>query len=517
MASASSDGLPLMDARDLVGQMFMVDFSGTSPTPELERLIIEDGVGGVILFDKNIAAPRQVASLTNALQALAARGVRPPLLVSADQEGGPVARLRVGATHFPSAMAFGAAGSEALVASAAGITARELRAVGIRMNMAPVLDVNSNPANPVIGVRSFGEAPALVARLGTAAVRAMQAAGVVATAKHFPGHGDTSLDSHTALPIVPHALARIESVELVPFAAAVRAGVGAVLTAHVVFPALDPDRPATLSSAILTLLRERLGFAGVVVTDSMAMRAITDGLAPGEAAVRAVLAGCDLVLACGPADAQREAVEAVRRAVAGGRITSGQITASASRILALKRRLGLFERATVPEEDVERTVGLPTHLAVADRVAEAAVTLVRDSGGVIPLPSGPVAVVAGNGRDTAQRLVETLEMQGRTAAVVPIERIDSVDRGSVLVVLLDEDRAPRDAPARARIQGVTRLVLAHGPAVIVSVGVPYLLAEVPPEAACLSVYGSDPASLRAAARVLLGMLRPRGRLPVSLG
>ncbi len=506
-----------MDTQDPIGQMFMVDFTGTTPTPEVEHLIVEEGVGGVILFDKNVAAPHQIAALTNALQALAARRGGSPLLVSADQEGGPVARLREGATRFPSAMAFGAAGSEALVASAAGITARELRAVGVRMNLAPVLDVNNNPANPVIGIRSFGESPALVARLGAAAVRALQAAGVVATGKHFPGHGDTAQDSHTTLPTVPHGRERIESVELVPFRAAIRAGVGAVLTAHVVFPALDPDQPATLSRAVLTMLREHLGFTGLVVTDSMAMRAITDRLPPGEAAVQAVLAGCDLILALGHVEAQREALAAVRKAVAAGRIPSAQVAASASRVLAVKRRLGLFERATVAEDRVGEAVGLPVHQAVADRVAEQAVTLVGDQNGVIPLPPGPVGVAADKGlEETAQRFVGALENGGRTGSVIPPEKIAVANRGAPVVVLIDDQRAPLDAAARSRIQSVTRAALTRGPTVVVAVGSPYGLAEVLPEAARLAVYASDPASLRAAARVLLGTLRPRGRLPVSL-
>jgi beta-N-acetylhexosaminidase len=414
-------------------------------------------------------------------------------------------------------MAFGSAGSEALVSSAAGVTARELRAVGVRMNLAPVLDVNSNPANPVIGVRSFGEAPALVGRLGAAAVRALQAAGVVAAAKHFPGHGDTSQDSHAALPVVPHDRGRIESVELVPFRAAIRAGVGAVLTAHVVFPALDPDHPATLSRAILTLLRERLGFSGLVITDSMAMRAITDRWTPGDAAVQAVLAGCDIVLACGPVTAQREALAAVRQAATSGRIPAQQIAASASRVLEVKRRLGLFERAMVPEEEVENRVGLPAHRAVADRVAEAAATLVGDPHGVFPLPPGPIAVAWGEGLEgTAHRLVSALEALRRTAFAVRATEIATGNSGSAIVVLIDDHRSPLDAAARSRIRDTARTALTRAPTVVVSVGSPYGLAEVPPEAASVAVYASDPASVRAAARVLLETLRPRGHLPVSL-
>ncbi len=507
----------MTETHDPIGQLFMLDFTGFEPSSGIERLIAEDGIGGVILFDKNITAPRQVAQLTNALQRIASAAGRPPLLMGADQEGGPVVRLRAGATHFPSAMAFGAAGSEALVAASAGITARELRAVGIQMNMAPVLDVNNNPANPVIGIRSYGEDPALVTKLGVAAVRAMQASGVLATAKHFPGHGDTTLDSHLTLPIVAHDRVRLERVELAPFQAAIRAGVGAVMTAHVVYPALDPDRPATLSPAILsTLLRDRLGFAGLVVTDSMAMRAVADHFSAGEAAVLAVLAGADILLALGPEEAQREAIEAVRGALEGGRIPAERIAASAARIQEAKRRLSLPARAMVPEDAVESEVGIDEHLRVADHVAEAAVTLVRDPGGVLPLGARRVAVVAEVPvADTATLFVRALHTEGRDAAVVPGDRLDAAGEDAAFAVVMN-GRAAGDAEASAAAVRVINAALSRGPTVVVSVGAPYVLAAVPEGAACLAVFGADPTSLHAAARVLTGALRPRGHLPVSL-
>ncbi|HYM71219.1 MAG TPA: beta-N-acetylhexosaminidase, partial [bacterium] len=380
-----------MDTHALIGQLFMVDFTGYVPNADVVRLIEREGVGGVILFVKNVDSARQMATLTNALQEIAAGAGHAPLLVSADQEGGSVTRLPREATHFPSAMAFGAAASEALAASAAGVTARELRAVGIRMNMAPDLDVNNNPANPVIGVRSFGEDPRLVARLGSAVVRATQAAGVLATAKHFPGHGDTAKDSHLDLPVVSHPLAHLDAIELPPFVAAIRAGVGAVMTAHVVYPALDPDRPATLSPLVLGVLRERLGFSGLIVTDSMAMRAITDRLSPGDAAVQAILAGVDIVLACGSAAAQQEASDGVRRAVADGRIPASRIAEAVARVTTAKRRLGLMERATVNADGADAEVGAPAHRDVANHAAEAAVTLVRGGRSAVPLPPRPIA------------------------------------------------------------------------------------------------------------------------------
>jgi beta-N-acetylhexosaminidase len=502
---------------DLVGQMFMVDFTGLEPIPEVERLIVDDGVGGVILFDKNISAPRQVATLTNALQGAARASGRLPILLGVDQEGGPVARLRMGATHFPSAMAFGAARSEALAASAAGITARELRALGLHMNMAPDLDVNNNPANPVIGVRSYGEDPRLVARLGTASIRAMQASGVLATAKHFPGHGDTSQDSHVTLPLVPHTRARIEAVELVPFRAAIRVGVGAVMTAHVVFQALDPERPATLSPAVLGFLRSELGFPGLIVTDSMGMRAITDRISPGDAAVQAVIAGADLILALGPITAQREALAGVRRAVAAGQVPADRIAESAGRVVEAKRRLGLLERSLVSVDEVEARVGIPAHQAVADHVADAAATLVRDPGNVLPLRSARIAVVAWDAdAKAAEGLARALCASGREAEVVPVASLDAVGAGVPLVVPVSPGSGPAAEAAGARMQDVVRAGLARGPVVAIATGTPYILARVPEKAACLAVYGTDPASLGAAARVLVGAVQPRGVLPVSL-
>lgn len=502
---------------DLVGQMFMVDFTGLEPIPEVERLIVEDGVGGVILFDKNISAPRQVAALTNALQEIARSSDRLPLLLGVDQEGGPVARLRMGATHFPSAMAFGAARSEALAASAAGITARELRALGLHMNMAPDLDVNNNPANPVIGVRSYGEDPRLVARLGTASIRAMQASGVLATAKHFPGHGDTSQDSHVTLPVVPHAQKRLDAIELLPFRAAIRIGVAAVMTAHVVFKALDPDRPATLSPAVLGFLRSDLGFGGLIVTDSMGMRAITDRFPRGDAAVQAVVAGADLILALGPIDAQREALAAVRRAVAAGQVPAERIAESAGRVVEAKRRLGLLERSLVSSDEVEARVGIPAHLAVADHVADAAATVVRDSGRVLPLAPARIVVAGWDANaKAADGLAQALRANGRNAEVVPPDRLETAGAGAALVVPVNIGSGPDAEAATRRMQDGVRAGLTRGPVVVIATGTPYLLAQVPEGAASLAVYGADPASLGAAARVLTGTVRPRGVLPVTL-
>ena len=507
--------MPRVSAPDFIGELFMVDFTGREPSAEVERLV-RDGVGGIILFEKNVAGPAQIATLTNALQRTATDVGHPPLLISMDQEGGPVVRLRAGATHFPSAMAFGAAGSEAVVASAAGITARELRAVGVQLNFAPVLDVNTNPLNPVIGVRSYGEDPDRVGRLGAAAVRAMEVSGVAATVKHFPGHGDTVVDSHLGLPLVTHDLRRLDRIELAPYRQAIAAGCAAVMTAHIVFKAIDADRPATVSPAVLGFLRERMGFQGVIVTDSMAMDAITGYARPGEAAVQAVAAGADIVLACGALEAQREALRAVREAAERGRIPAARIADAVARVGALKKRFRLAHRTMVSVEDVPRRVGVPAHLVVADHAAEAALTVVRDPRGLLLLQSASFTVIDGAAADgTAARLAEALRAAGREAVSAPLQGVGHIAAGAVRVVPVGHPR--RDTPeTRAAAARAAQAAAAGGPIIAVAVGAPYVLSEMPAGATCLAVYGDDPASLRAAARALAGLITPQGTLPVSL-
>jgi beta-N-acetylhexosaminidase len=314
------------------------------------------------------------------------------------------------------------------------------------------------------------------------------------------------LDSHLALPIVAHPRARLDATELVPFRAAIRAGVSAVLTAHVVYPALDPDRPATLSPAIIGALRGELGFGGLVVSDSMQMRAIADHHRPGEAAVEAVLAGVDLLLALGPVEAQWEALAAVRAAVDSGRIPAARIREAAGRVLAVKRRLGLVERALVREEDVAGCVGLPEHQALADRIAAAAVTIVRDRPGVIPLPAGPVASM-----ETADRLAEALGAAGRPATPATLK-----SGIAAAIVVPIGGSSPGDPSLPARVHELTQQASRYGPTVAVSVDVPYPLASVARECACVAVYGADPSALKAAAAVLGGSLRAKGRLPVTV-
>lgn len=508
-----------MEPSTSVAQLVMVDFSGAEPTADVEQLIADEGIGGVILFGKNIVSPRQVAQLTNTLQGIAARASRPPLLISIDQEGGIVARITEPGTVFPSAMAIGATGSVLFAEQAGAITARELRAVGIVVNHAPVLDVNTNPENPIIGIRAFGDDPEEVARLGVAYMQGLQSNGVAATAKHFPGHGDTQQDSHLALPTLAHDWTRLSGIELLPFQAAIGAGCDGIMTAHIAVPAIDPSGvPATLSPLVLEgVLRVRLGFRGVVFTDSMRMLAIARHHSPGYAAFAAVRAGADVVLACGEVDQQREVIGALRRAVERGTMPSQRIEASVGRLTALRRKYGLLDRPLVDEGAVERVVGIPEHRAVAQRIAEAAVTVVRDEARLLPLPSGRVCVVdAGMGTQDS-KLGEALKGLRMEITELPLDRLLAgipFREGVRIVAVTCNWHGGAD---RQQIAAVQQLAARYRDRlIVVATGNPYELSQFPDVGTFVATYSPDPASLTAAARILCGQLLPKGRLPVSL-
>ena len=315
---------------------------GWQTETQAEALTDEFGAGGIILMGRNIGTPDETAAQIAGMQARAAELGLPPLFVAVDQEGGRVQRL--GPPRYParpSAREIGQSeDAEARARVEAASLGRELRALGFNWDFAPVLDVDNNPDNPVIGDRSYSPDPERVAALGVQAVRGLQEdAGILACGKHFPGHGDTDTDSHLALPRISHSRARLESVEMVPFRAALAAGLGAVMTSHILFPAIDPTLPATLSPAILTgLLREEIGFEGLVITDDLEMRGIADHWGAGEAAVLAVLAGADLLLCCHTYDTQQEIAAALTDATASGRIPAARLAESLARIARAKTR-----------------------------------------------------------------------------------------------------------------------------------------------------------------------------------
>ena len=358
-----------MTLREKIGQLFMLGFHGTEPSTELRDLFKSYHPGGVILFSRNLENPEQAAHLTNALQKLAPKM---PLYVSIDQEGGRVARLPKGFTVFPGQGALGQAGTTALAYAFAEVTASELRTIGVNMDLAPVLDVNTNPRNPIIGDRAFGHDPEQVETLGLAVIAGLQDNGVMACGKHFPGHGDTAADSHKELPTVAHGIDRLREIELRPFAHCFANGLAAVMTAHVRYPAWDQDHPATLSPTILTdLLRAQLHFKGLILTDDLEMHAILDHYGIEDAAVRALRAGADLLLICKDPGRQVAAMEAVHRAVKTGEIPEPQLEQAVLRVLEAKDRYLLPYAPADPKSAAER-VGTKQHREVAHAIREAA-------------------------------------------------------------------------------------------------------------------------------------------------
>ena len=347
-----------MTLREKVGQLLMVGFEGTELSAEFIAWLKEYRPGGVILFTRNLVDPLQIARLTNSLQEQVSGE---PLLIAIDQEGGRVSRLPKAFTIFPPAAKVAGCHAPALTYQTAAITAKELRSVGINMNMAPVLDINTNPSNPIIGDRAYGQDPDQVCTMGTAIISGLHDHGVIACGKHFPGHGETTTDSHKELPVVNLTKERLEQVELKPFQHAISQGLRAMMSAHVHYPALDDTTPATLSHTVMTdLLRDNLGFTGLSLSDDLEMNAIVDHSSVGDAAVRCLQAGIDILLICHRQDRQTEACEAVERAMTSGDLSMKQIEASLTRLSEIKQRF-LHPYQPVDLAAIPKTVGCPTH------------------------------------------------------------------------------------------------------------------------------------------------------------
>ncbi len=495
-------------------------------------------VGGVIV---SVGSPTEVAAKLNWMQSLA----KLPLLVASDLEGGAGFRFGGvlhaptniglgGATRFPSLMALGAAGEPGLAYEMGRVTALEARAIGVHVAFAPVLDVNNDPENPVINVRSLGEDPERVASLGAAFVRGVQEHGAIATAKHFPGHGDTSTDSHLALPVIRVTRERMDSVELPPFQRAIDAGVGGVMTAHVAVPEITGARtPATLESAVLTdMLRGEMRFGGLVFTDAMDMSAVDAGFERGEAAVRAVEAGADVILMPPDIAAARDGIVA---AVRSGRLSEERVDESVLRILRAKERLGLDRTRMVDIPSVHKVVGIGPHRAVAREVAGRSVAVLKDERGLLPLRGTPGARVYSvayrrpqdvrAGRAFNARLRQTYRRL-RTAFVDADTRADEyarvLDRArSMQLTVVSLHVAVRTASGTVALPDeavdfVAALARSGTPHVVVAFGNPYLLDEFPAVRAYVAAWSSVPVSETAAAAALLGEFPVTGRTPARI-
>ena len=523
--------LASLTVRQQVGQLVIPWLSGSYTALDdslfqvAARWVDSLEIGGLIV---SVGSPLDIATKLNTLQ----QRSRLPLLVSADLEWGAGMRV-VGATAFPHIMAVGATGDPRDAYTIGAAAAVEGRAVGIHVNFAPDADVNNNPANPIINTRSFGEDPRTVSRLVAEYVRGLHEHGMLATLKHFPGHGDTQTDSHIGLPVITAGYGRLDSLELVPFRAGIAAGADVVMSAHIAFPALTGSNdPATLSAAVLTgLLRDSLRFPGLVVTDALMMGAIVTKYGAGEATVRAFLAGSDLLLI--PADPD-SAVLAMTAAVAAGRVTPQRLAQSVRRVLEIKRRLGLFERRTVPLDSIPHVVGSKRFQDAANDIAVRSLTLVRDVGGRLHAlrgHPGRLALIAyadeANG-SVGLFLTDLLRQGGDTVEYFrlwPMSGTLSYDSARVTIA-----RAPatvfitnvRPISGKGNIalpDSLAQLITltdAARPTVLVSLGSPYLLNQTPAVRSYLIAWSGVRASERAVALALLGRVPLGGHLPTRL-
>ncbi|HEY3013267.1 MAG TPA: glycoside hydrolase family 3 N-terminal domain-containing protein [Gemmatimonadales bacterium] len=521
--------LPL---RDKIAQLVVPWIPGSYAAFDDEAFMRMQGwvdslhIGGLIV---SVGSPYDVAAKLNRLQERS----RLPLLIGSDLEGGTAIRLN-GGTPFPPNMGVGASGSDSDAYQIGRVTALEGRAVGIHLAFAPVADVNNNPANPIINTRSFGEDPRAVGRLVADEIRGLQDHGMLATAKHFPGHGDTGTDSHIALPVITSNWARLDSVELVPFRSAIAAGVTSIMSAHIAMPGINGGQlqPGTVAPNILTgILRDSLGFKGLVITDALNMAGVANEYG-AEAAVRAFVAGADLLLQ--PAD-PRAAIDVMAAAVARREISPERLNRSVRRVLELKRRLGLFERRTVSLDSIPEIVGRAEFQAEARDMAARSIVMVKDVGGTVhSLRRGrpPMTLVTYGEEDfrsVGNALAAELRARGFAVTVFklwPASGPASYDSAAVAI-----ERSPvtlfvtadRPVPSRGTIgqvpDSMRTLIAATAaarPTILVSMGTPYLIEELPEVGSYLIGWRSNPVTEQAVARALAGVAPITGRLPISI-
>lgn len=536
-----------MTDEEKVGQLFLVSLPGTALDAASLSFLTEAKIGNVILFGNNCESGAQISALTESIQRAVTEATGAPALIAVDQEGGAVTRITDGATVYPGAMAFSASGGEPTAldpvpeANALRIegefVGEELRALGINCNLAPVADVNTNPLNPVIGVRSYGDDPGRVAGAAAAYALGLQSRGVLSVAKHYPGHGDTSVDSHYGLPVSQKSLDELAAAELVPFLTAGKAGVAGVMAAHILYPRIDPDgRPATLSKAVLTgMLREgeglSNGFEGLIFTDSMRMGAVTSQYGIGNACVLAVNAGADILTTGTGGDGaaglqvQRAAYNEVLAAVKNGTISRETLDDRVGRILFYKEKYGLFDGGLPLGLDHTHE---EEHARFAQEVSDKSMTLLRDPRGLLPLgtlaeerllaisPPLPLsAAPAGTDPEAASfAFLAADRFSGRPLLVDPAP--DGAQTAACAAAAAEADRVVI-AMTRAEQAGLVRAVADANPdTVVLLLGSPYLAGLLPPEVTAVCGYEYTPLSTGSAVSLLAGGFQPRGALPVKL-
>lgn len=529
-----------LSIREKVGQLLVCGFKANTAaetSEEIIDLIKNDHVGGIILFGRNIGTPEEILQVTTTLQKAAKEsGHDKPLLICIDQENGIVRRLGEGTTVFPGAMLLGATQNPEYADKVGEAVGKELKALGINWNLAPVVDVNNNPNNPVIGVRAYGEDPRLVSKFGKAAMKGMQKAGVMTALKHFPGHGDTNVDSHLALPTITHDMERLEQVELVPFKDCILEGADTVMTAHVYFPTLEKQEgvPATMSHAVITgLLREKLGFDGVVTTDCMEMKAIADTVGTAKGAVEAIKAGVDVVMISHLPSLQKEAIDAIVSAVETGEISEDRINNSFRRVNELKDKFLSWDDLNLDEGKVSEVVASPAHQQLADDVFRAGITIVKGQGSALPLsnkadhkvlvvfPTNSHLTMVEDERYSSNALGEAIREVHPTATIQqlsPNPTAEEIDQAVSLAVNHDTVIIGALSSKQSKEQQELGEKLAKSGKKIVVIGMrtPYDLTVYPKADATVVTYEFTTPALKMTAKALYGIEQVTGTLPVTL-
>ncbi|WP_147918448.1 glycoside hydrolase family 3 protein [Ruania zhangjianzhongii] len=526
-----------MTLEEKVGQMFVPYMYGSTIDAEDSRNLAAAGVlsigemieefhpGGIIYFgwSNNLDSPGQVAQLSNDIQDRSVSTGGVPMTISIDQEEGVVRRLPEPSAQLPGAMALGATGSAEHARNAARITAEKLAAVGVTQNYSPIVDVNSNAMNPVIGVRAFGGQTDLVSALGQAQVAGFQDdGGISASVKHFPGHGDTDVDSHYGVPLIDKSEEEFRAEDLPPFQATIDAGADSIMTAHIVVPALDPSgRPATFSHTILTdLLRDEMGFEGVVVTDSLSMDGAREEFGDDRVAVEAILAGADQMLM--PPNL-RVAYDGVMAAVADGEISEERIEASVRRILEQKQQRGVIADPLVDVSAVDGVMATPEHYATAAQIADDSVTLLENHDDLLPIADGEEVLLTGwGGQDRLDTMAAELTSHGAAVTVHPASDPSDEQIAAAVAASADHDvvvvttQSGTFAPSASQQALVAALAGGDVPVAQVSLRNPYDVASTAPTEAALAAYSWADVSLEATARALMGAVNPVGQLPVRI-
>lgn len=520
-----------MTLKQKIGQLIIAGFEDTFADEHITSLIKEYNIGNVIYFSRNFKNTEQFYNLNKELQKLALEQNGLPLFTSIDQEGGMVNRLNSGATFFPGNMALSAAGNEEDAYNMGKYVGRELSALGVNMNLAPVLDVNNNPDNPVIGVRSYGEDPERVAQMGSAYIKGLQENGVIATGKHFPGHGDTSVDSHLDLSSVNHSKARLEKVELYPFKKAVENGIDAIMSAHVIFPAYEDKKlPSTLSYKVLTgLLREELGFKGLIVTDCMEMKAIADYFGTEKAAVMAVKAGADLITISHSKEKQTAALENLVSAVERGEISEERINESVEKIINYKNKININNFIASSFNDAKKVVGNKVHEDFAQKISENSITVVKGKE-YLPLKaddnilfvSTNAAVLTGvddciEDRNISKLMkkrypeitAETINIKTSDAEIEKIVK-EAEDKSKVVICTYNANLNKGQLKLVEKVYGVNKNII------VIAMRNPYDFNSLKYVPCFVSTYEYTPNSINSVVKLLDGSIEGKGKCPVTL-